>query len=78
LAAELAMQGVENAERACRGAAGNSFSFFLCADEEMVTKRFHGDLQSQLPAVSCQLLDYHSLSSGQRSRRGKVGAHSEE
>src|ERR1019366_10056861 len=78
LAAELAMQGVENAERACRGAAGNSFSFFLCADEEMVTKRFHGNLQSQLPVASCQLLDYHSLSSGQRSRRGKVGAHSEE
>src|ERR1035437_10346989 len=68
LAAKFAMQGVENAERACCGAAGNSFSFFLCADENMMTKRFHGDLQSQLPVVSCQLLDYYSLSSGQRSR----------
>src|SRR5664280_2058634 len=45
LAAKLAMQGVKNLERTCRRAAGNSFSFFLCANENVMTKRLHGDLQ---------------------------------
>lgn len=44
LRTQFTLQSLNHAPRPVAGTAGNSFGFFLCADEDVVAKRLHGCL----------------------------------